>query len=646
MPHKTAAARKAYHAARYRRKRAAIKAQHHAYYEAHREAIAAAARAKRRTPEAIAAKAEYDRSPVQRARAAAASANERARMYGVDGQISAETVLELWRREPAWLAASIAELGVLDPVKVTRRTTAATASCGASAASSPAGSPARLRIPAIIQPAGEIDAKSALRSIEQLSENLQRKDLNDIEEAIALREVLDANPKLTQAALAKRLGMSAPWVANTLRLLDTHPVVQEKVRTGVITAAHAKALVVLPAADQQSLAKRIEQGMSSHTLESEISWRSTKSSAARHHPSGRTRRSRRRSPRSRPRRSAPTSRCCSPTRTTSTTTASRRRSRRPAGRSASGRTGASRASRSATAGRPPRVRAEVAGQAGVRRRRHVDRQTNADHVAEEGRRKRTKQQLGVLSERVAASLAASSIDPMVLRLAYPEAVAPLVVGRAHRAPRRRGRRSARRGSRRRPRPDLRVTRIAFTADLHVDAYGSRVDPATGLNARLGDYLGTLRFVAERRAARLRGARRRRRLHRAPAPGAVARVADPRRARDGPAPARSTSAATTTARSPAARSCRSSTTAKADVRVASASRAHADRRRRPRLHPVPRSPLAPAQPGFEAVPDAELYRVLGEQFVAIAARAVRRGEAGLPGRRRRPRLPSDARRRRR
>jgi hypothetical protein len=107
MPHKTAAARKAYHAARYRRKRAAIKAQHHAYYEAHREAIAAAARAKRRTPEAIAAKAEYDRSPVQRARAAAASANERARMYGVDGQISAETVLELWRREPACLDCGV-----------------------------------------------------------------------------------------------------------------------------------------------------------------------------------------------------------------------------------------------------------------------------------------------------------------------------------------------------------------------------------------------------------------------------------------------------------------------------------------------------------------------------------------------------------
>lgn len=41
-----------------------------------------------------------------------------------------------------------------------------------------------------------------------------------------------------------------------------------------------------------------------------------------------------------------------------------------------------------------------------------------------------------------------------------------------------------------------MTRIAFTADLHVDQYGSKLDPTTGLNARLVDYLRTLRFVAQ------------------------------------------------------------------------------------------------------------------------------------------------------
>jgi exonuclease SbcD len=41
-----------------------------------------------------------------------------------------------------------------------------------------------------------------------------------------------------------------------------------------------------------------------------------------------------------------------------------------------------------------------------------------------------------------------------------------------------------------------MTMIAFTADLHIDAYGPRFDPATGVNARLVDYLNTLQFVAE------------------------------------------------------------------------------------------------------------------------------------------------------
>lgn len=48
-----------------------------------------------------------------------------------------------------------------------------------------------------------------------------------------------------------------------------------------------------------------------------------------------------------------------------------------------------------------------------------------------------------------------------------------------------------------------MTRIAFTADLHIDQYGSRIDPSTGMNARLVDFLRTTRFVAD--TARLEGA---------------------------------------------------------------------------------------------------------------------------------------------
>jgi ParB family chromosome partitioning protein len=171
------------------------------------------------------------------------------------------------------LAASIAELGVLDPVKVTSQADGRYRLVWGQRRVLASRQAGKLRIPAIIEPAGAIDEKGGRRSIEQLTENLQRKDLNAIEEAVALREVLDADATLTQTELAKRLGRSAPWVSNTLRLLDTDPVIQEGVRVGTITASHAKALVVLEPKEQRRLAERIKTGLSSHQLENEISWK-------------------------------------------------------------------------------------------------------------------------------------------------------------------------------------------------------------------------------------------------------------------------------------------------------------------------------------------------------------------------------------
>src|SRR5690349_15886367 len=99
------------------------------------------------------------------------------------------------------LMASIAELGVQSPVKGTaqadgryrlvygQRRVLASRELG------------RQRIPAIVEPPSDVDAVGARRSIEQLAENLIRKDLNPIEEAVALREVLDGDPDLSQAEL-------------------------------------------------------------------------------------------------------------------------------------------------------------------------------------------------------------------------------------------------------------------------------------------------------------------------------------------------------------------------------------------------------------------------------------------------------------
>jgi ParB family chromosome partitioning protein len=171
------------------------------------------------------------------------------------------------------LAASILEVGVQQPVKVTRQAKGRYQLVFGQRRVLASREAGLTTIPAIVEAPSDVDQVGARRSIEQLAENLQRKDLNPIEEAVALREVLDADPELTQAELARRLGMSAPWVSNALRLLQADEVVVAGVREGSITASHAKALVVLPATEQRRLAEQVKTGMSAHNLESTIRWK-------------------------------------------------------------------------------------------------------------------------------------------------------------------------------------------------------------------------------------------------------------------------------------------------------------------------------------------------------------------------------------
>ncbi len=174
----------------------------------------------------------------------------------------------------AELMASIAELGVIQPIKVTAQPTGRYRVVWGQRRVLACRELGRKRIPAVVEPPSDVDEHGARRSIEQLSENLQRKDLNAIEEAVALREVLDADPDLTITALADKLGMSRSWASNTLRLLETDPVVQEGVRAGSITASHAKSMVVLPPKEQRSIAERIVAGnLPAHRLEEELRWK-------------------------------------------------------------------------------------------------------------------------------------------------------------------------------------------------------------------------------------------------------------------------------------------------------------------------------------------------------------------------------------
>ncbi len=101
-----------------------------------------------------------------------------------------------------------------------------------------------------------------------LIENIQREDLNAIEEARAIRQLMDACG-YTQEQAAKRLGKSRPAVANLLRLLNLPEAVQKMVVDGQLSAGHARVLAGLENENiQLYLAeKTVNEGLSVRVLE-------------------------------------------------------------------------------------------------------------------------------------------------------------------------------------------------------------------------------------------------------------------------------------------------------------------------------------------------------------------------------------------
>ena len=94
----------------------------------------------------------------------------------------------------------------------------------------------------------EADDKKAMELA--LIENLQRQDLNPVEEALGYQSLMQ-DYGLTQEDAAKRVGKSRPAVANALRLLALAPEVLEKVRSGDLTAGHARAVLTLKTEKKQ-----------------------------------------------------------------------------------------------------------------------------------------------------------------------------------------------------------------------------------------------------------------------------------------------------------------------------------------------------------------------------------------------------------
>ncbi|MCL2830879.1 MAG: ParB/RepB/Spo0J family partition protein [Betaproteobacteria bacterium] len=108
-------------------------------------------------------------------------------------------------------------------------------------------------IPALIR---EIPDESAL--VMALIENIQRENLNPIEEALGLQRLVDEF-SMTHQQAADAVGRSRPAASNLLRLLQLAPPVQEMLVEGAIDMGHARALLPLSGAGQVQLAQRIAQ---------------------------------------------------------------------------------------------------------------------------------------------------------------------------------------------------------------------------------------------------------------------------------------------------------------------------------------------------------------------------------------------------
>jgi ParB family chromosome partitioning protein len=154
------------------------------------------------------------------------------------------------------LAGSIAIHGVLQPILVTEVLDGYQLIAGERRvrASQMAGLE---YIPAVIRQMAERDQLAVA-----IVENIQRADLNAMEEAHAYRQLADEF-NLTQDEIATRVGRARSTVANTLRLLDLEASVQEALSDGHITEGHARALAGASPATQRQLAAAVtERGLS------------------------------------------------------------------------------------------------------------------------------------------------------------------------------------------------------------------------------------------------------------------------------------------------------------------------------------------------------------------------------------------------
>lgn len=161
------------------------------------------------------------------------------------------------------LADSVREQGIIQPIVVRRNEGDTPYEILAGERRWRAAQIANLdRVPVLVR-----DADDRSAAVIALLENLQRKDLNPIEEANGLRRLADEF-ELRQNQIATLLGRSKASISRILGLLQLDDVVRTHIRNGELSAGHGKVVLDLPTEDQQQLARlAVKNGWSVRDLE-------------------------------------------------------------------------------------------------------------------------------------------------------------------------------------------------------------------------------------------------------------------------------------------------------------------------------------------------------------------------------------------
>jgi ParB family chromosome partitioning protein len=168
------------------------------------------------------------------------------------------------------LTASVRELGVLQPVLVRQAENGSFQLIAGERRWRAAKRAGLQMVPAIVRTA---DDTAVLQ--QALVENLQREDLNALDEAAAYQQLIE-DFHLTHEEVATRVGKSRAAVSNSLRLFQLPPQVQKLLVDGSISAGHARALLGTPdRAYQEALARRVvSEGLSVRAVEESVRARS------------------------------------------------------------------------------------------------------------------------------------------------------------------------------------------------------------------------------------------------------------------------------------------------------------------------------------------------------------------------------------